>query len=138
MDKPTIFLSHAATDAPLAALLKDEIDKVFGNGLSVFVSSVPGVIEPGADWLDRIRTNLEKASAVVVLITPVSINRPWIWFEVGASWSRTGRIYPLCTPEIDLSELPEPLNRLQALSLGKAEHVSRSSTRCAASLNSAT
>jgi hypothetical protein len=30
---------------------------------------------------------------------------------------------PLCVPEIDLGDLPEPLSRLQALSLGKAEHV---------------
>ncbi|MEP7224559.1 MAG: hypothetical protein ABI783_06350 [Actinomycetota bacterium] len=35
-----------------------------------------------------------------------------------------GRIYPLlCVPEIKLSDLPEPLSRLQALSLGKAEHI---------------
>lgn len=29
-------------------------------------------------------------------------------------------MYPLCAPEIEFSELPEPLRRLQALSLGKA------------------
>jgi hypothetical protein len=34
-----------------------------------------------------------------------------------------GRIYPLCVPEVDLGSLPEPLSRLQALSLGKAEHI---------------
>jgi hypothetical protein len=34
-----------------------------------------------------------------------------------------GRIYPLCVAEINLGELPEPLGRLQALSLGKAEHI---------------
>jgi hypothetical protein len=127
IDKPVIFISHAATDRPIAEILKSEIDRVFANGVYVFASSVPGIVKPGADWLHDIRENLEKATAVVVLITPVSINRPWIWFEVGAYWSRlqtgSGRIYPLCAPEIDLSDLPEPLNRLQALSLGKADHV---------------
>jgi hypothetical protein len=127
IEKPVVFVSHAATDQPFAIILKAEIDRVFANGVHVFASSVPGVIMPGADWLEAVKGGLESAKAVVVLITPVSINRPWIWFEVGASWSKTlegsGRIYPLCAPEIDFSELPEPLNRLQALSLGKAEHV---------------
>jgi len=127
MEKPIIFISHATTDRPIAEVLKTEIEKVFANGVQVFASSVPGVMKPGVDWLAEIRENLEKANAVIVLITPVSINRPWIWFEVGAYWSRSqkgaGRIYPLCAPEIDLSDLPEPLNRLQSLSLGKAEHV---------------
>ena len=104
-----------------------EIDRVFANGVYVFTSSVHGVIKPGSDWLNSVKENLDKAKAVVVLITPVSINRPWIWFEVGASWSKMsegkGRIYPLCAPEIEFSGLPEPLSRLQALSLGKAEHI---------------
>ena len=56
-------------------------------------------------------------------MTPVSIERPWLWFEIGASWSK-GRsdeckIYPVCAPEIGLGDLPSPLDRLQALSLGK-------------------
>jgi hypothetical protein len=124
IEKPTVFLSHAATDEPIAALLHAEINRIFANGVNVFTSSVPGVVRPGADWLRSIRTNLEQARAVIVLITPISINRPWIWFEVGASWSRMeqgeGRILPVCVPEIEKSELPEPLGRLQALSLGKA------------------
>jgi TIR domain len=127
ISKPVVFISHAATDEPIAAIIKAEIDRVFARGVKVFASSIPGTVQPGADWLRSIRENLDAAAAVVVLITPVSINRPWIWFEVGASWSRMefeqGRIYPLCAPEVDLGDLPEPLGRLQALSLGKAEHI---------------
>jgi len=122
-----IFISHAATDQPIANILKAEIDRVFAHGVEVFASSIPGVMKPGADWLNNIKENLSKAKAIVVLITPVSINRPWIWFEIGASWSKMsegrGNIYPLCAPEIEFSALPEPLSRLQALSLGKAEHI---------------
>jgi hypothetical protein len=127
IEKPTVFISHAVTDEPIASIIKAEIDRVFARGVNVFASSIPGVVRPGSDWLRSVRENLDAASAVVVLITPVSINRPWIWFEVGASWSRmeadAGRIYPLCVPEIELGDLPEPLGRLQALSLGKADHV---------------
>jgi hypothetical protein len=125
--KPTVFISHATTDRPIAEIIKNEIDQVFAKGVKVFASSIPGTITPGSDWLGSVRKSLEAASAVAVLITPVSINRPWIWFEVGASWSQMEgdqrRIYPLCVPEIDVGDLPEPLSRLQALSLGKANDI---------------
>ena len=83
IEKPVIFISHAATDEPIANILKAELDRVFANGVYVFASSVPGVMKPGSDWLNSIKENLDKAKAVVVLVTPTSINRPWIWFEVG-------------------------------------------------------
>lgn len=124
IEKPTVFLSHAVTDEPIVRVLHDEIVRIFANGVNVFASSVPGKVAPGADWLKDINEQLRAASAVIVLITPVSLNRPWIWFEVGASWSKMdggrGRILPVCVPEVDKGALPEPLSRLQAMSLGKA------------------
>jgi|GEM_PF-1181407 len=126
-EKPVIFISHATTDNPIVDIPKSQIEQVFANGVQVFASSVPGVIKPGRVWLDEIKDILAVARAVIVVITPVSINRPWIWFEVGASWSKmesgNRRIYPLCVPEIDFNDLPAPLNSLQALSLGKARDI---------------
>lgn len=126
-NKPIIFISHAVTDKPIAVILKSEIDQVFASGVRVFVSSIPGAITPGKEWLRSINNNLKNASAIIVLITPTSINRPWLWFEIGASWQklkeRKGKLYPICVPEIKLSELPEPLSRLQAVSLGKAQEI---------------
>lgn len=122
--KPTLFISHAASDAEFANAVKQEIEKVFANGVNVFCTSSPGAIPVGKDWLSDIEEKLGVAQAIIAIITPVSIERPWLWFEVGATWSkgRTGecRIYPLCAPEIELSNLPSPLDRLQALSMGKA------------------
>ena len=122
--KPTVFLSHAVTDEPIAKVIHDEIRRIFANGVNVFASSVPGVVKPGKDWLKEIRANLDAATAVIVIVSPVSLNRPWVWFEVGASWSRMedgeGVILPVCVPEVDKGSLPEPLGRLQAMSLGKA------------------
>lgn len=127
VDKPIIFISHASTDKEIVGIIKSQIDKVFANSVEVFASSVLGVIKPGSDWLDEVNQNLSQAKVVIAVITPTSINRPWIWFELGASWSKMGqgqgKIYPLYVPEINPTELPEPLSRLQALSLGKADHV---------------
>ncbi len=125
IQKPTLFISHATSDAEFANAVQQEVEKVFANGVAVFCTSSPGAISVGSDWLSNIEQKLDNAKAVIAIITPTSIERPWLWFEVGATWSRgrTGecRIYPLCAPEIDLSSLPAPLNRLQALSMRRAQ-----------------
>lgn len=122
--KPQLFVSHATSDAEFANAVKQEIEKVFANGISVFSTSSPGAITPGRDWLSDIEAKLSTTQAVVAIVTPVSIERPWLWFELGATWAkgRSGdcRIYPLCAAEINLGELPSPLDRLQALSMGRA------------------
>ena len=122
--KPTLFISHATSDGEFAEAVKQEIDKVFANGINVFSTSSPGAIPAGNDWLSDIENRLNTAQAIIAIVTPVSIERPWLWFEIGATWlnGRKGdcKIYPLCAQEINLSDLPEPLSRLQALSLGKA------------------
>ena len=122
--KPTLFISHATSDGEFAEAVRQEIDKVFANGINIFSTSSPGAIPAGNDWLSDIENRLNTAQAIIAIVTPVSIERPWLWFEIGATWlnGRKGdcKIYPLCASEINLSELPEPLSRLQALSLGKA------------------
>jgi hypothetical protein len=124
IQKPKLFISHATTDGDFANAVKQEIEKVFANGVDVFSTSSPGTIQVGADWLQDIESKLNTTQAVIVIVTPVSIERPWLWFELGATWSkgRSGdcRIYPLCAPEVDMGNLPSPLDRLQALSMGKA------------------
>ena len=122
--KPVVFISHASTDGVFANAVKDEIEKVFADGVAVFSTSSSGAIRAGSDWLAEIESRLERAQAVIAIVTPVSIERPWLWFEVGATWIK-GRqqklkIYPLCAPEVNPGQLPSPLDRLQALSMGKA------------------
>lgn len=124
IQKPKIFISHATSDGEFANAVRQEIEKVFANGVEVFCTSSPGAITVGADWLRDIEQKLATTQAVIAIVTPVSIERPWLWFELGATWvkGRSGdcRIYPLCAPEIELGNLPAPLDRLQALSMGKA------------------
>ena len=123
--KPNLFISHAASDGEFANAVKQEVEKVFAHGVNVFCTSSPGALVVGTHWLTDIENKLESAQAVIAIVTPVSIESTWLWFEIGATWGkgRSGdcRIYPLCAPEINLSELPSPLDRLQALSMGKAQ-----------------
>jgi hypothetical protein len=85
--KPQLFISHATSDGDFANAVKQELEKVFANGLEVFCTSLPGAIAPGTDWLKEIETRLASTQAVIPIITPISIERPWLWFEVGATWN---------------------------------------------------
>ncbi len=124
--KPLIFISHANQDIKIVELLKSQIEEIFANGVEVYASSISGMINIGINWFENIREKINQAQAVVFLITPASIERPWIWFEMGASWSRysegKAEIYPLICG-LDLKQLPEPLNLLQALSLHDTQKV---------------
>jgi len=123
----TIFISHANEDAVLAETIKTQIDNVFDKKVNVFVSSIPGTISPGSDWFDGIVSNLTENNAFIVLVTSYSEKRPFVWFEIGFSWLRRFNkkceIYAICVPPINPGDLPEPLCRLQAISLADEKQV---------------
>jgi len=110
IEKPKLFISHASSDGEFANVVKQEIEKVFAKGVDVFCTSSPGTIQVGADWLQHVEKKLAATQAVIMIVTPVSIERPWLWFELGATWSKgragTCVIYPLCAPEVSVGDLP--------------------------------
>jgi hypothetical protein len=79
-------------------------------------------------WLPYIEERLREADAMIALVTPRSIGRPWLWFEIGAAWLRQRdnqcKIYPLCVPQIEFGSLPQPLASLEALSMGNEGSIS--------------
>ena len=42
----------------------------------------------GADFEEDIREFLDQADELVVLFTPWSLERPYVWVEIGAAWIR--------------------------------------------------
>lgn len=123
---PQIFISHASSNSKLVKHIRDKLNSVFANGVKVFASSIPGSIPPGSDWFASIRENLTKSSVLLFLITPQSIDRPWVWFEMGASWEKHTegklRAIPLCCG-VSLRDLPPPLSAIQGIDLSSQAHV---------------
>jgi hypothetical protein len=111
-----IFLSHAAADATLATYLANVI-RTSVAGVDVFVASAPGGIPTGDEWLTTIRRQLRAADTYLVLLTPTSIERLWIWFETGAAWMSERRLIPVTAGGLKKSEVPQPLGAHQALEL---------------------
>ena len=83
-----IFLSHSHQDRAIAGALAKLITDIFGGNVSVTHSSdqaAGGGIPPGAKWLPWVTEHIQAADYTYVLLTPNSMNRPWVLWESGAA-----------------------------------------------------
>jgi hypothetical protein len=81
-----VFISHASEDAPLAKAFSELIQDVSSGMVPSYSSSSTEDevgIPYGKDWFDWIEEKIKCAGNVVALITPTSVDRPWILFEAG-------------------------------------------------------
>jgi hypothetical protein len=117
-----IFVSHATADGALAGALADVI-RAAVPGVEVFVSSQPGSISVGEKWQEAIEQKLITASAYIVLLTPASVERHWVWFEAGSIWFLKRKIVMVCAAGLRPAEIPAPLSSRQTLSLDSSADV---------------
>jgi hypothetical protein len=98
-----VFISHIHEERELALALKTflittvyvQLNLVtMRRELDIFVSSEPGGISPGEDWLTRLKQELTSAKVVIPLLTQHSLNRYWVNFETGAAWLADKKIMP--------------------------------------------
>ena len=83
-----VFISHDTRDAEIAEAFSRLLSSVSAGVLKSFRSSDKKGnqgIEYGVEWYPEIMKKLETVSDVVCLLTPHSVNRPWILFEAGVA-----------------------------------------------------
>src|SRR2546423_6719311 len=114
MPKSLVFISHISDEREIAIEFKSLIEEHFLGLIDVFVSSDGQSIKMGQKWLDHVSEELKQCNVEIVICSPMSITRPWINFEAGAGWIRDIPVIPLCHSGISPSDLPAPLNLLQA------------------------
>ena len=78
-----VFISHSSADTWVAKQIAREIE---ARGATPLLDETH--IDAGADFEENILTFLERAHELVVLITPWALDRPYVWAELGAAWSR--------------------------------------------------
>jgi len=67
-------------------------------------------IAPGDRWQDKLHESLDKAKAVVFLISQNSVRNPWVLFELGAAQEMCKTIIPVLIGSKGVEkELPESL-----------------------------
>lgn len=82
-----IFISHTHSDRLLADAVAQLVEDLFGNRVVVRYSTQKEIdrgITPGADWYRWIVDQVETAQVAFILITPSSIQKPWVIWEAGA------------------------------------------------------
>jgi hypothetical protein len=82
-DTRFIFISHAGEDTWIARQIAREIK---ARGARPFLDQAD--IHVGAEFEDDIRRFLDQADELLVLFTPWSLERPYVWVEIGAAWIR--------------------------------------------------
>ena len=100
----TIFISHSGTDTWVAKQIAREIEIC---GATTFLDEASIAI--GEDFEERILTALDQAKELVVLLTPWSLQRAYVWAEIGATWGRRTPIIGILhglTPD-DLQSNPD-------------------------------
>ncbi len=117
MTKPIVFVSHAAIDSEIASAFKDDAEGSFLGLCDLFVSSNLDSIAGGTEWIKEIKSNLERATIFVGLLSPIAIQRPWIYVEFGAGWIRSIPTIAVCHSGLARDQLPVPLSNFQALNL---------------------
>lgn len=125
MPKQRLFISHISEEMMSAAALKAALSRDFLGLPEVFVSSDEESIAAGDDWLSAIRNALGQCSALIILCSRASIERPWINFEAGAAWMRNVPLIPVCHLELRPRDLPIPLSLRQAIALNRSEDIKR-------------
>ncbi len=78
-----VFVSHSAIDTWVAKQIARAIAEC---GATSFLDEAD--IDVGTDFEEIIRAFLERAEELVVLLTPWALDRPYVWVELGAAWSR--------------------------------------------------
>ncbi len=112
-----VFVAHDAGDAWIAQRMATEIMEL---GAEVFVDVLD--IEAGDDFEQRIIDAARRADELVVLLTPWSLHRLWIWLEIGMFLALGKRIvgvlYRLNAHEIrNDADVPTTVARLELIDL---------------------
>jgi hypothetical protein len=103
-----VFLSYSSPDSQIAAELKQKLEE---KGMRCFMAEVE--IDIGKKWLDTIHAALIGAKLFVILLTPRSVDKPWVLIEMGAAWALEKPLIPLLQ-FVDVNKLPGPLKNYQA------------------------
>jgi hypothetical protein len=133
MAEKLLFLSHIHEERNLALLIQDALDAEFSGFVRVFVSSDGKSISAGSNFLKRIEDELASCIGAIYLISPASVKRNWINFELGAVWIRNvlnvreGKpeipTLPVCHSGLTPGELPSPLNNLNGVAANEASEL---------------
>lgn len=95
-----IFISHHSKDKAIADVIAKNIERLTDGNIQFWYSSDSnpnGGMEAGDIIFDKIIKRLSESTATIVLLTPRSVDRPWLLFESGmAQGLENQSVIPVC------------------------------------------
>jgi hypothetical protein len=107
-----VFVSHATADKWVARMICEKIDAIAGAKTFRDDRDIQG----GDDIPEALREEIQRSSELVVVLTPVSVGRPWVMLEIGAAWLAGKRIVPVCY-HVEPTTIPTILQKTKAILL---------------------
>lgn len=117
----SVFVSHASSDRCLATAVTNIIKQAFAGQVEPYLAHAR--IRGGAKWKEELRTHLNQCDAIITLVTPDSIDRPWVHVEWSPFWLHDKQFYVLAAPGVDTTRLVEPMRDSQIVALQDEERV---------------
>lgn len=84
MDDYKIFISHGSKDAWIAGQIAKEV-RSLGGATFLDETDIP---KGNLDFKRIILEEIKASNELIVLFTPQSQMRSWVWIEMGAAWGR--------------------------------------------------
>jgi TIR domain len=116
-----IFLSHISEESAMAFRLRRLFKEALSAEMPVFVSSDYVSIPSGEPWYQKILQGLSQVQGIVSLLSPASLQRPWINFEAGIGVGCDARVMPLVWRGLQKGDVAMPLGYVQVRALHDEE-----------------
>ena len=116
-----VFLSHSSSDRDNRALIQKITDELRQSGMEVWDDTRE--IYPGDNWAQVTSQALEESQAMVVLLTPESLDSKWIRWDLAFAASNVSyknRVVSVLVGDPDKfveEKIPGLLNYLKVISL---------------------
>jgi hypothetical protein len=106
------FLSHYSEDKDVAEIISVVLARISLRQVISWYSSdtaETGGLKPGTIWFNEIIDRIRQSKALIAILTPNSVNRPWVYFESGiAEALSTCELIPVSIG-LKKDDIPSPL-----------------------------
>ena len=110
MNKPTVFISHSFSDEGWTREFANSLQQ---RGLKVWLDS--NALHLGHSLTEATEKGLRESNVIALLVTPDTINRPNLFFEIGAAMGMGKPLIPVVSKDINPSALPTSLRERRYL-----------------------
>jgi len=110
MDELKVFISHSFSDE---GWVREFANSLQERGLKVWFDAHE--VPMGQSWTEALEKGLRESSVIVCLITPDSLKRPNLFFELGAAMGMGKPLIPVLSKDLDPTLLPSSLRERRYL-----------------------